>query len=246
MTVPSRAAALPRAFERAAIAFVASIVLHAAALLAVVHWAGKGAAPAPAPTWLEVELSPVLPGERPAAATAQRTQTAPHRAPRAAAASPVAVRRDVVPRVEAITPDAQWAAIGPGLEELAAAAPPQEPAEPVAPAIESAAAPATATMIEPAGGDPVALVRAWLARYQHYPRAARRGRIEGVVKLDFVLDGHGQVLRSALAGSSGSVLLDRAAMELLERATPFPVEFGVGERGFEIEVEYRLLAGGAP
>jgi protein TonB len=194
-----------------------------------------------------VELSPALPpGQRPAVTAAPSTQTAPDEAAQASAANPLAAGRDAAPRVEAITPDAQWAAIGPGLEALAAAAPPEEPAEPVAPASESAAAPATATMIEPAGGDPVALVRAWLARYQHYPRAARRGRIEGVVKLDFVLDGHGQVLRSALAGSSGSVLLDRAAMELLERATPFPVEFGVGERAFEVEVEYRLLAGGAP
>jgi protein TonB len=116
---------------------------------------------------------------------------------------------------------------------------PAQPALPAAPTLADG-------VVTDAGGNPDELVRAWLAMHQHYPRAARRHRIEGTVTLAFSLDAHGRVVRAEIDGTSGSRVLDRAALALLGRAEPFPVAAtdASTELPFEIEVEYRLASAG--
>lgn len=62
----------------------------------------------------------------------------------------------------------------------------------------------------------------WLARYRNYPRAARRAGIEGVVMVSTVMGRDGTLVESHIATSSGHPVLDRAALELLARASPVP------------------------
>jgi TonB family protein len=60
-----------------------------------------------------------------------------------------------------------------------------------------------------------------------YPPAARRLRLVGSVELLFCAEPDGSASRVSLAGSTGSVLLDRAAEDcLLARIAPLPVREG--------------------
>ncbi|EJW13280.1 periplasmic binding protein [Rhodovulum sp. PH10] len=66
------------------------------------------------------------------------------------------------------------------------------------------------------------LVAAHLARFQRYPEEARRRRETGTATVAFALDGGGRVVSAALAGSSGSAVLDREVLSMVRRASPFP------------------------
>ena len=59
-----------------------------------------------------------------------------------------------------------------------------------------------------------------LERYKRYPDAARGDH--GVAQLAFSVDRSGAVHGARIVRSSGSALLDRAAVELVERAAPMP------------------------
>jgi protein TonB len=61
-----------------------------------------------------------------------------------------------------------------------------------------------------------------VARNSRYPVAARRQHLSGVTQLAFRLDRFGNVLDSWINQSSGSDILDDAALEALERAQPLP------------------------
>lgn len=63
-------------------------------------------------------------------------------------------------------------------------------------------------------------VAAHLRRYKRYPSRARNTR--GTVRLSFVIASNGRVQGVRLAGSSGSSVLDRAALAMIRRASPFP------------------------
>ncbi|UNK42026.1 energy transducer TonB [Luteimonas sp. S4-F44] len=67
-----------------------------------------------------------------------------------------------------------------------------------------------------------ARVMARLARYRHYPTAARMRGEEGVAIVRLRMDRAGRVLSAALARSSGSTRLDAAAIETFHRAAPLP------------------------
>jgi protein TonB len=62
----------------------------------------------------------------------------------------------------------------------------------------------------------------WLSRHKHYPRHARRKRQQGIVEVEFIIDGNGQLLDYRIVTSSGFRLLDNEAQALLERAAPMP------------------------
>ena len=70
--------------------------------------------------------------------------------------------------------------------------------------------------------DFIARLLAQLNRFKQYPRAARQARIQGVVKLHFVMDAHGRVLQADIAESSGRPVLDAEALALIRRAQPLP------------------------
>ncbi len=89
------------------------------------------------------------------------------------------------------------------------------------------------------GGVDSDLTRTILARIERakrYPPAARREGIEGTVELRFTIVSSGRVGRVEVVSSSGSSLLDRAAIETLRRAEPLPVAPG----WIRLPIAYRL------
>jgi len=65
-------------------------------------------------------------------------------------------------------------------------------------------------------------IAAQLARHKRYPSASRRRREEGVATLSFVIQRDGSVTGAEIRQSSGYARLDRAVIQMLERASPFP------------------------
>lgn len=61
-----------------------------------------------------------------------------------------------------------------------------------------------------------------LNRRKQYPRSSQSRREEGVVLLQFSLDGAGNVLSSKIARSSGYPELDQAVLTMISRASPVP------------------------
>jgi len=61
-----------------------------------------------------------------------------------------------------------------------------------------------------------------LQRYKRYPAAAQERGVQGVAQLAFSVDRSGRVHHARIVRSSGSILLDRATMELIARAQPLP------------------------
>lgn len=66
------------------------------------------------------------------------------------------------------------------------------------------------------------LLLAHLEKYRRYPASARARREQGVVHVGFRMDRQGRVLYSSVLRSSGSAILDRAALDTLRRAQPLP------------------------
>jgi protein TonB len=65
-----------------------------------------------------------------------------------------------------------------------------------------------------------ALVFGHLQRFKRYPSAAHGA--SGTTVVRFELDRAGEVIMSAVEQSSGNAVLDREALDLLHRASPFP------------------------
>jgi len=66
------------------------------------------------------------------------------------------------------------------------------------------------------------LLAAWLEKHKKYPARAKRLRIEGEGILRIVIDRTGQTRRVSLEQRTGNRLLDKAALEMVQRANPFP------------------------
>ena len=66
------------------------------------------------------------------------------------------------------------------------------------------------------------LLVAWLEKHKKYPGRARRLRIEGEGMLRILIDRTGQTQQVNLAQRTGNRLLDKAALEMAQRANPFP------------------------
>jgi protein TonB len=72
-----------------------------------------------------------------------------------------------------------------------------------------------------------------------YPQAARRRNIEGEVVVFLRLDQRGELVDLHVRQSSGSTILDRAAISLIEKVIPY--EHGLeGDFAVEIPVRYSL------
>jgi len=66
------------------------------------------------------------------------------------------------------------------------------------------------------------LLVAWLEKHKKYPRRAKRLRIEGEGMLRILIDRTGQTRQVSLEQPTGNRLLDKAALEMAQRANPFP------------------------
>jgi periplasmic protein TonB len=64
----------------------------------------------------------------------------------------------------------------------------------------------------------VAAVSAWLATHRTYPAQAQQRGDEGSVSVRFTVDRSGRVMEAAIVRTSGSSLLDEAALEMLRHA----------------------------
>ncbi len=69
-------------------------------------------------------------------------------------------------------------------------------------------------------------IRRHLEHFKYYPASARRRGIEGRVEVAFDLDARGMASRLQLLSRSGYRILDRAALETVRRASPFPARGG--------------------
>jgi protein TonB len=97
-----------------------------------------------------------------------------------------------------------------------------------APVKDTVAENATGSSAVAGGGTPGAradfnaLVVAWIEKHKRYPDNARRRGLEGRPSMRFRIDRNGQVLSSDLHHATGQQLLDKAAIETITRANPFP------------------------
>jgi protein TonB len=85
-------------------------------------------------------------------------------------------------------------------------------------------------------------VLAHLARHKIYPDWARDQGVEGRASVGFTLTRGGQVASVALAGSSGSMILDQATLAMVRRAAPFPPmpDGGPASMSFTAAIRYDL------
>ncbi len=61
-----------------------------------------------------------------------------------------------------------------------------------------------------------------IAKYKSYPKIAERRGWEGTALLDLKIDSNGNVLSAIVRESSGYEALDNRALEMVEKASPFP------------------------
>jgi periplasmic protein TonB len=95
-----------------------------------------------------------------------------------------------------------------------------------APASAAPSAPATpqlAALPKPAP-DPVytATLLSWLDRHKEYPWMARRRGVQGQVVLRLAVARDGKITETEIETSSGAELLDKAALDMVQRASPVP------------------------
>ncbi|HET7063872.1 MAG TPA: energy transducer TonB [Rudaea sp.] len=216
-------AAGPRFIARA---FLISLCLHAA-LIGVLWRFVSTREPRPVQHELRLELTPSL---RPVTAAAS---PAVHAEPRQdSSARKIKQWSDRLARASAAQPATQSAAT---VESASVRSSPAGNAE----------VPLEAERPEPQESErPVSLrVVDWLARYRTYPLEARRARLEGVVQLRVTLMSDGRLVDARVEQSSGHLVLDRAALDLLARASPLPDEFAsVGQVELQLPIVYHMRA----
>ena len=95
----------------------------------------------------------------------------------------------------------------------------------------------SADRAEMAGEQTNRLVREHLESFKFYPGGARRRGLEGHVDVAFTLVGRGLATAVTVLEGSGHDILDRAALETVSRAQPFPVERG----SYRFRLNFRRL-----
>lgn len=232
---------VPAAAPRRSVFFalLVSLLLHALAGVALWQWTQE-LPPAPDSHVLQIRLRsgggkpavPVIADQPPAPAAPLAAVPAP---PRPSARQPAS-----------LPPEPAKTATLPAPAPVLAS---QEPET----AVPTPASPAdtgqtgTAVLTPPA--DPLvntATIRVleWLAQHRRYPGPARRAKLQGTVEIVVVLMPDGRLVDQRIAQSSGHAILDKAALDLLRRASPVPASaFFTGEaRRLELRLPiiYRL------
>lgn len=62
-----------------------------------------------------------------------------------------------------------------------------------------------------------------IAKHKQYPKIAQMRGWQGDVAVDILIDGNGNVLSSKIHTSSGFEALDKQALEMVKKASPFPL-----------------------
>lgn len=154
----------------------------------------------------------------------------------AAAPAVKAVEAARKPRIESVAE--QSASEASGVKVATAREPAPEVEQASAPEVSEAAKPQTVDLekllkaeevgsANSSGGSGVmaryaGVLKGWLEKNMHYPRAARLAGQQGKVVVRFIIDRQGNVKSIKLESRSGFPLLDREAREMIERGDPFP------------------------
>lgn len=87
-----------------------------------------------------------------------------------------------------------------------------------------------------------AALDSWLAARKRYPERARQRGDEGTVGVRFTVDPTGRVLDVAIPRSSGSILLDNAARDMLagQRVPPFPSGVTLALTTVRVNIQFQL------
>jgi periplasmic protein TonB len=209
----------PRGAARWVIAALAIVGLHAAIVAVVALWATRKPAVLDIPPAIIVTLAPTMSSapqiqdqDIAVGPTMQQAEAAPPEPPK--------VEDKPVERVETPPPPQQAEITLPQVEpkEIEKPKPVVQP-----PAPETRALPKNDRVGEfsQAGSNAYnALVFGHLQKFKRYPSAAH-GK-SGTVLVRFVLNRAGDVIGSTVTKSSGNDVLDREAVDILHRASPFP------------------------
>jgi protein TonB len=232
--VPTTAPRRPAAF-----ALLVSLLLHALVGVALWQWTQE-LQPAPDSPVLQVRLR--AGGGKPAPPVIADQPPAPP-APVAAAPAPP---RPPNPLPAALRPEPAKTATLPAPAPVVAS---QEPETilptPTSPADTERTGTAVLTPpVDPLVNTATVRVLEWLAQHRRYPGPARRAKLQGTVEIVVVLMPDGRLVDQRIAQSSGHAILDKAALDLLRRASPVPASaFFTGEaRQLELRLPiiYRL------
>lgn len=121
---------------------------------------------------------------------------------------------------------------------------PETPAQPAASQTATArTASAAAHLRASAHSAYLAVIRGMIDQRKEYPLMARKGRMEGTVRVRFILGRDGGIRRTEVVQSSGRGLLDRATLQTIsriERFPPLPAAIEGNELSIEVPVSYRL------
>jgi periplasmic protein TonB len=220
--------------------FIIVLGAHAAGAMALLDWQTNVAPLASAPAIL-VDLAPA-----PVAPTTTKTELPP--GPQQPQAEPEAEPTKPVEKVEVTRAPTKPAETRvdvkphPAPEEVLTVMPPPRPVErrhhetrrprlaslPRAPSAAEHRAQRAAALAPGAARDSAAVpnwksrLLARLERYKRYPEEAQRRGEHGIAQLAFSVDRRGRVHHARILRSSGSALLDRATLALLQRAEPLP------------------------
>lgn len=149
------------------------------------------------------------------------------------------------PKPAAKQPKAEPRLVPKSEKSVAAAAPKQYVREPSAQATEEAGK-------APAGGKETRellaryeqLISLWIQKFKQYPEEARRQGMQGETMVRIRIDRRGNIHYWALENSTGYIVLDRAAIDMVKRANPVPAvpnDYPEGEQfDFLIPVNFRL------
>ena len=220
----------------AAASLLISLLLHGLVGALLWQWIADYEPEPPSPT-LQVQLrhGGSVPAEVTEAPPAPQPALAAPAKPRPTPPAPVAAPREPAKTATTAQPlPAPVAAESPAAVAAApaAVAPAEQPGVAVAEQAQAEVSNTTLRVLE------------WLAQHRRYPAPARRARMQGVVEIVVVLMPDGRLVDQRVAQSSGYDLLDKAALELLRRASPVPASaFGGGEaRQLELRlpIVYRL------
>lgn len=90
----------------------------------------------------------------------------------------------------------------------------------------------------------MAALRNAIEEKKYYPKRARRLKREGDVIIDFVINRNGQINNVRIRHSSGTQLLDKAALDAIKRLgqfKPIPAEIPRNNWSLELPIKYALM-----
>lgn len=79
-----------------------------------------------------------------------------------------------------------------------------------------------------------------VARMHNYPRAAQARGDEGTAKVKVVVSGAGKLVAAEVVQSSGSPILDREAVKIVEKVSAFPAPPGGADSTVVLPLTWKL------